>query len=889
MRIHLRGATATGAWLFSGLFVGLFGAFPVFAQVEDPPGTSSAEADAFDEIVVKGLRNSLADALQTKRSSSLVVEAISSENIGQLPDITIAESLVRLPGINGARDRGNESQAVVRGMGPRLVLGLVNGREVASSEPNRNIRWEIYPAEIVSSLQVYKSQSADLVAGGVAGTIDLRTISPLDYAGESLVVRAGPTYYEAADDIPDYSAWGFRGSASLVGKLSPTLGGSIAVTVQDQQNGYPSFQGWGYNDDTIGGLPGDVNGDGTPDYTPWGAQTEIKKLDQSRHGAAGSLQWRPTDSLEFKYDAVWSRVDIAEDQDQTWFSRNGTWGNWDGGNNAAYNAPGASYDFVGRNIVGATVEWGSVTNVIAEYDEDKSTFSTGLNGKLSGEVWLLELDGSYSEAERENTWAAVMTELNPQFTTFEMRDGIEPSVTVSEDTADPANQFAPDWLAGVHAGPEKVDDTLYAFRADLSRELGGGESFLNGFSTGVRYSTREKKHRSSTWNQFAPAGGISIPADMLSSYTVQAFTVPGVLTGDFAALSEFVYGGFNDPGNSEVLEDRWQVDEDVVEAYAKLDFASDALGIPMEGNVGARLVQVDTTSAGFESVGGGPLTWITVEHDYSEMLPSLNLNFFPNDEVILRTGIARVMARPPLDELRAGRSRDDPEIAPPPLTASGGNPELDPFLAWQADLSAEWYFAEEALVAVALYYKDVDSHIGYSTVPVTIDGDTYALSGPANGDGGHIQGAEVTFQTPFSFIPALRNFGIYSNYAYVDSNIQEFYPPGNPLTGTGLARNTGTLDLWYSGEKFEARLGYKYHSEYSLIFGWTGSDVRTLLPESILGLSMSYQLTEQLGIRAQANNLTNEELRIYRDNNPHRLGRFDEYGPNYLVDFTYSF
>ncbi|MGH8166132.1 MAG: TonB-dependent receptor domain-containing protein, partial [Woeseiaceae bacterium] len=462
-------------------------------------------------------------------------------------------------------------------------------------------------------------------------------------------------------------------------------------------------------------------------------------------------------------------------------------------------------------------------------------------------VWALELDGSYSAAERENTWAAVMTELYPQFTTYAMQNGVDPSVTVSDDTADTANQFAPDWLAGVHDGPETIDDQLYAAQADLSRELGGDGEILRGFSTGVRYSGREKKHRRSTWNQFAPAGGVLIPADMLTSYEVNAFSVPRVLTGEFGALAEFVYGGFSDPGNTEVLDDRWVVEEDVLEAYAMVDFTSDAFGMPMEGNFGARLVDVNTTSSGFETVGDGPLTWISVDHDYSEVLPSLNLNFFPNDEFVVRFGVARVMSRPPLDELRAGRFRDDPTVTPPPLTAFGGNPELDPFLAWQADLSTEWYFAEEALVAVALYYKDVDSHIGYSTVPVTIDGDVYALSGPANGEGGHIQGAEITFQTPFSFSPALRNFGIYSNYAYVESNIEEFYPPGNPLTGAGLARNTGTVDLWYSGEKFEARLGYKYHSEYSLIFGWTGSDVRTLTPESILGLSMSYLVNEQLG------------------------------------------
>ena len=105
-----------------------------------------ADGTALDEVVVTGYRKSLEDSLEVKRNSELVVEAVTGGDIGALPDVTIAESLVRLPGINGTRDRGNQSQATLRGLGPRLVLGLVNGREVASSEPSRNVRWEIYPS-----------------------------------------------------------------------------------------------------------------------------------------------------------------------------------------------------------------------------------------------------------------------------------------------------------------------------------------------------------------------------------------------------------------------------------------------------------------------------------------------------------------------------------------------------------------------------------------------------------------------------------------------------------------------------------------------------------------------------------------------------------------------
>ena len=154
----------------------------------------------------------------------------------------------------------------------------------------------------------------------------------------------------------------------------------------------------------------------------------------------------------------------------------------------------------------------------------------------------------------------------------------------------------------------------------------------------------------------------------------------------------------------------------------------------------------------------------------------------------MRVGLARVIARPPLDELRASRSLWNET---PPPTGSGGNPLLDPFIANQADVSFEWYFAPEALAAVAVFYKDVDTHIGYNTQPVTIDGTTYAVTGPFNGDGGGIAGAELTFQTPFAQSGVLRNFGVYMNYAFVDTDVKEFYPVTDPLPVEGYAENTG--------------------------------------------------------------------------------------------------
>jgi iron complex outermembrane recepter protein len=867
----------------AGLFAAASTAALGLAAAAQAQEASPQEPDTVvDELVVTGLRGSLKDALQVKRASDLVVEAISADSIGQLPDVTIAETLVRLPGINGTRDRGNSSQAAIRGLGPRLVLGLINGREVASSEPDRNVRWEIYPSEVVSGVEVYKSQSADLVSGGIAGTVNIKTLTPLTYTGPSLTVRGGPVYYDGGGDIPDYDPWGFRGSAALVHKPSDTFAFTLGAAYQEQKNAYPSFQGWGYNDLATGGNPGDINGDGRVDPTPWGAQTEVKQLKEDRFAVMGGFQWQASDNFELRFDALYSKVKIDEKQNQAWYGRNGVWGNWGGGNNGAYNAPGSSYEFDSNgNVVSATLPYVSVTNVIANYTEDKDLFITGLNGAWTEGPWRVSGDLSYSRAQRENIWQAVKTEVYPAWMTFDTRAGRRPTVTTSSDPSDPTQQFVPNWLSGGSDGPENLDDELFAGQFDVVRTLDGAVSSL---AFGARASTRTKNH--SRRQGFPSSPGVQLPAGSLRSFEVSAFEVPPILDGDFDELFALAYPGFDPRNNPELLADRWEVREDVQEAYVKANFRSDLGSVPLTGNIGVRVLNVQTTSEGFESVNGGALNPVSVDHDYTEVLPSLNMTFDLSDGKLIRLGLARTVARPPLDELRAGRSLFN---TTPPPTGSAGNPLLDPFKASQIDLSFEWYFAPEALFAISTYFKDVDSHIGYSTQPVSIGGITYNITGPFNGDGGTIKGFEATFQTPFSFVPMLEHFGVYANYAYVDSDIREFYPANNPLDAAGFAKHTATIDLWYNNGPLEVRVGYKYHSPFTVIYGWSGADVRTLEAESIFDFSTSYTFNDHLSFRFQVNNITNEPLRIYRDNDPDRLGRYDVYGRRFLVDVTYKF
>ena len=856
-------------------------AMPAMAQSTaasaDP---QSGEAQVGDsDIVVTGIRASLRDALQAKRASANVTETISSKDIGVLPDVTIAEELARLPGVTATRDRGNDSQAVVRGLGPRLVLGLVNGREVASSEPDRNVRWEIYPSEIVSAVTVYKSQSADLIAGGVAATIDIQTLRPLDYSGPALTVRGGALYNDGGKDIPDYSGWGMRGSAQYVAKLSDSVALLVGGTYQQQKNGFESFQGWGYNTvDT--GSPPTLNG--AKINAPWGAQTEVKGLKETRWSGTGALQWKPSDRWDVNLDFLYSDVKIDENQYQQWYGGNGqNWGDW-GGTIGAAGDPyqSGNYTLVGNDIVAATLNsYSQVTNVLAHYGEDKNLLATGFNAKYSDGDTTVKFDASYSRARRLNTWQAVESLLYPQTVTFNTAAGVVPSVTESFDPAQPGLQS---FTTGASTGPQRLVDTLGAGQVDFNRKLHGG--FFTDIGAGLRYSNRVK-----SFSSLNASVVITNASPTLSEFNVGDFTVPSLVFGNYGQIAHIdTSGAQSNPSQY------WRVREDDFEGYLKADFGGDLGAVPFSGNFGVRFVSVSTHSAanrGVTSWNGvaNVTTWSPVRayEDYFRALPSLNVNFDLKRDLKLRLGVGRVISRPPLDELRASQSLS--YYPPSYLAGSAGNPHLKPFMATQGDLSLEWYFGKDALLALAGYYKKVDTNIGYTSFAENIGGTTYTITGPANGRGGHIAGLEATLQTPFSFIPALRNFGIYTNVALVDSDIKELAPASNPFDAVGLAKFTGEFDLWYSHGGLDARVALKHHTPFTVTYGWDASQLTRLESETTLGASISYAVLKNVTLRVQANNLTNQAARFYWNNDPNQLARYEHYGRSYLMDITVKY
>ena len=871
--------------------------------------TEEAVSGSIEEITVKGIRRALKDALDVKRSSDHIVEALSLEDIDAIPNVTIAEALVRLPGVNGTRDRGNQSQATIRGLGPRMVLGTVNGREVASAEPSRNIRWEQYPSELISQVQVYKTQSADLIAGGIAGTINLETVAPLDYNGPKYTFNGVGAYYEGGKDIPNYSELGNKLSGSLVKAFNKKFGIALGVASQKQKNAFPSYQGWGFNSPgswqpDFPADGGDLDGQGTTGYVPWGTQIEVGKMDTNRIGLLGAMQFRPSDAIDIRYDALYSEFDMNIEQDQTWYQGTGNTNNLQAGfysdvevvdglalaATAQSPVPGCIHSPDGSEPP-SIPQCFDIRHVLSLYDQENSVFTQGLNLEFSGDTIHVNADIAYSKAERKNYWHGLYFDDRNATFSYDFRG--KPSVSVPEGSPSARPETAQLVVVDCNTGfcgslnsnenqGSNLEDESWSYQLNINKSLDAGH--LSSVDLGIRYSDRNKEV---VWEQFKMSRGGDNPAQVLPdgfiSYTLSALDTSPLLTAPSFKTAVNMFGGL-DFSLAEIDEERyWRVSEENLAGYVKANFeGSIGSSSYYTANVGVRVVDVGTDS--FDIRGAA------IGNNYTEVLPSASLNLFLDEEKIIRLSASRAISRPPLDELRVGKLINAPAGS---IEGNTGNPLLTPFISKQLDLSYEWYFAPESLAAATVYYKKIDDYIGYTYLDFEIkDGRIFYIYGPKNEQEGNIRGVELTFQAPYtSLLPkALKGVsaGIYSNYAYADSNIKELYPVDSPYSLAGLARHTATVDLWFWWRKFDLRFGWKYHSAFTTGFGWDGSELSTLDAETNISASLAYIVNDNITLRVQGYNLTDEPARSTRNNNGYNLRRFDKYGRAYFFGVSWK-
>ncbi|KGF83248.1 TonB-dependent receptor [Massilia sp. JS1662] len=852
-------------------------AVPALAQQTAPSEPAAGGDTAVQQVVVSGIRASVRSALSVKENSNSMVEVVASEDIGKLPDTTIAESLARLPGLAAGLDRGNASQIVARGMGERFIGATLNGRELASSEPNRAVRFEQFPSESLSGAIVYKTQNADLVEGGVATTIDLQTVQPLKYNGRQASLKADALYYPLAKDVDEQSVRPRLGGIWIDQFANRSVGAAVAFSYQKQPSIEERKNHWGFNED----HSADLNGDGKVDKTPWGFEDELKSGTNERSSVLGKLEWKASPDAMITADLYFARNKIREPSVQHW---TGDVGNWDGWQTGNY----SNVDIRNGYVVGATVKDVSLTTHSTRWIQNMDNFAGGLNGKFNVGDWKVEADVATSRASRASQWADVRnTTANNGTLSWAFTGNEQQSYSYSQDTGNLATFGAPSLYID---NDGHVHDRLDS--AQLSGALPLDLGPVSRVKIGARFADREKSYRQTTWN-VSPANA-SIPASAYTTINVPGY-FPALMLNDFEGTvgSTFGPGALDPSGRTPTANDLlagWRVKERTSALYAQADLDGEMFGLKYRGNAGVRLVHTRQTGEGMESVNGAAPTAVSGGASYTKALPSMNLIFNLDEEQKhqVRFSLARAMSRAPMDEMRASRqiSMDTTPGSQQPLTGSAGNPGLLPMMANQADLAYQWYFDKGSLFSAALFYKQIGSYIGITTDTTTIGNRQAVITRSINGEGGYVRGLELVYQHAFTRLPApFDGLGVAANWSYNESDIHEYT---NNFPMEGLMRNNGGVTLWYEKNGFEARVSANYHSPFVRMPRWTAGYMAENGEETYVTANVSYYLTPQLQLRVGLDNITNQKV-VYTQNANAYMQNVMEYGRRYNVGLSYKF
>lgn len=739
------------------------------AQQEEQVSAGSNTSKSREEvevIEVKGFSSSLIKSLNDKRFADTVVESISADDLGALPDVSMADALTRLPGISAVRTGGQASEINIRGMAGGFVFSTLNGREQVSTSGQRNIEFDQYPSELISSASVYKSPKASLIEGGVAGTVELKTASPLKAKEmHNFTVNARGMYNDRADEIPNGQETGDRFSLSYQGKfLDESLGVAFGFARLYQPSVSTQFVGLAYN------APVDVDGvaeDDPEELVSEGFEMQHRGGEETRNGYMAALEWVPTDKLTLKADAFLSKFDTEA------FAR-GFRVKLEG-RTAAINNPIINGNLLTGGVFNRTTDGHTRVELVNDDNTDEDEVkSFGFNADFEATDQLsFNFDVSHSKATSNFRngllWSLVAqdaTVANPELDTnvqivYKLNGLNLPDVGFNQ--ADAFTDISKVMVSKYGIYPYVNSDEVNAYKLDGKYEL-ESEGFISSLEAGVRYSERDYSNDRSVYEYGSDSSFLNsqpplrLTEDMVEVVNFSgAFShFPSYLAIDMdKALNAWFPQGVPQPvqtwgtGNQGVIESQqvpggpdraWsvlqsgEVYEDVLAAYLMANIDTELFSIPVTGNFGVRMVKTDQFATDLTNVGGDVTLGaqnITDEvglvntqykpsirgQSYRDYLPQMNLNFALTDSDQLRFAAAKVMSRPPIDRLASNTSYTIDEDTGQVNGSSSNSPFLKPFYATQYDISYEKYFTEtDGAFVAALFYKDIESFINTFTI-----------------------------------------------------------------------------------------------------------------------------------------------------------------------------
>lgn len=828
------------------------GGAPAAAQVAPAPGVQdeavAGEEGVANEIVVTGIRGSLERAAAIKQQAVQVVDSIVAQDIGKLPDPTTADALQRVPGIQVSITRNNELGDVrVRGLPD--ILTTVNGREVFTTT-GRNFDLQDVPAGALAKVDVYKSQTANLTEGGLAGVIDLALNRPFNFRNPTAVFSARGNYAILADEInPQFGALLTDRWDTGIGEIGVLLNGTFsrseyyrATTVSFQRRSAAT-------------APFGASGAGM--FLPGILQNFPQEGFIERHQANAAIQWQATPELEAYAEGFYTYF-----RDRG--SRNGaniqpfTTGTTiqpgsvklsdrciltrvrnNNGNNPVVQVDAAGNQTLTPYNVQTLCEAESITfnNLVA----NQTTQARDLNQKNQQIAGGLKYESGRLHAVLDAAYQTSRFQL--QNITSDIGQRI-PYLTLLTDVDGHASYTVPDGallssdnlvIRNALIQNFTVDEgDLLQVKADVDYDF---DSFLKNIAVGVRYARRSADSRSVNLNKAAPGGNIGTGNDaaairVLASGLPAQFLAVGSIAPDLNGGSRFLVPNpdfllsesgldalrtyFGLATGQPAFDPRRAFDatENTIAAYAQGEYEINFGGsATIDGVVGMRYIKTDRTIGTNVAGAGGVFDRLTADTSDTDWLPNATARLRFDNGLQFRAGYAKSLRRPNFGSLNPAitlNSSNNPLVQ---STGNAGNPDLRAQKSTSFDATAEYYF-RGGYIAVAGYYRDITDRVITSGAVENYGGVDYNVSRPRNVGEARLSGVELSGQYFFDFLPgALSGLGVQGAFTYADSEIGG----DDPLAGyalQGVSKYNYTAGLLYEKHGVSGRLVYTHRSSY---------------------------------------------------------------------------
>ncbi len=838
----------------------------VFAQ--DQAGTSSDTT-----VVVTGIRKSLQSALRQKRTSDRVEEVITAEDVGKFPDKNVADSLSRATGVNvvtgsaGAGGFGENERISIRGTDPNLNLTLMDGHNMATGDwfvldqtnAGRSFNYGMLPSEVVGTIEVIKSSSADLPEGGVGGTVDVHVRKPLDLPSGTFAASAQALY------------------ATRAGKTTPNVSGMYSWKNNDHTFGilagaYYEAREFRRDGQEILGYTDQANfaGSGKTISVPSLIGSAYFTQKRVRKGVNLVTQWKPADNFELDVTGLYTELQ-ADNENHNFMM-------W--GSHLAAITPNAGYTTSAGSdgktyLTSATWTQAQVgtTGSIVQDDIFRKAHSSSYDLNVDA-TWRITPDliakgqlgftSGVGETDDTAAWETYWTGIGASFqlgnpTTSVTYTGLPTDVT---SAAYLKNNYSWSW-----GGQIKSPDREAYAKVDFDYKANFG--LVSDVLFGARYTDH---YRAVIYNAYSwPGNGPNSGSNTIGLGTVvggvtpsdYAENLPGVPNHYSFATADKVYAYLDSHNGGRTFgfygQASYGVREKTDAYYAMAKLGGDRWG----GNIGLRAVHTSSDAIQYTTSTANPTITsvfgnygkVTINHSYWDVLPSLNLNFKATDDLTFRVSAAKVMTRPSYSQLAGYFYLVDANYT----GGSGGNPNLQPFRATQVNMSAEWYYAPEGLFAVTLFNLDIDNFVkqvsfdGFYTDQLNPQGHIFHMTGPVNGGSGTDKGVELSLQQPLG-----GGFGFIANATLSEGVTSD----GAPIDGN--SRYTANLTGYYESGPISTRLAYNFRSKFK-----SGDDRGTPMWQDDYGTldgSFNYALNSHVSFQLDAQNLLDKKLYYFVGN-----------------------